>query len=400
MKHLLLFDVDSVLVEATGYLRGLQDTVAHFSRRIGVGDHPPTEDEIRAGEAFGLTSEWDSAPTYIAALLLARLRLEPDYAPPVSWDEALDALAARPRAISRPDYAALVAQVGARLRQMGGATAPAARAELWEQARSLPPAQREAFGAWLETLFGHTHDFAQALITRHFQTLVIGSDAIPATYGVAPHFDSPSYLREYDVPLLDAAMRGRLLALLGNLTVAGAVLYTARPSLPPADVAISHLGYSPEAEIARALVGLAGLPLIGLGHLQWLAERVGADVATLVKPSPVQALAAIGAAISGAEATALEAAWELHTARRLIPPLADLESVAVHVFEDSAGGLRAVRDAVAALNAVGVAADFRPYGITPAAGAKAEMMTEMGVTTYRSVNDALATLAAITVDGD
>ncbi|HNT77753.1 MAG TPA: hypothetical protein PKH77_22295 [Anaerolineae bacterium] len=422
MKHLLLFDVDSVLVEATGYLRGLQDTVAHFSRRMGVGEHPPTEDDIRAGEAFGLTSEWDSAPTYISALLLARLRLEPEYAPPVSFADALEALGARPRAISRPDYVGLVAQVGGRLRQMGGATAPAARAELWEQARSLPPAQRDAFGAWLDALFGHTHDFAQAPITQHFQNLVIGSAAISATYGVAALFDSPPYLREYDVPLLDDAVRGRLLALLGRTSTdltdgtdgrispvnsvpsvenLGAVLYTARPSLPPADVSASRLGYSPEAEIARALVGLEGLPLIGLGHLQWLAERVGADVATLVKPSPVQALAAISAAASGGEAAALEAAWELYSAHRLSVPLSGLGAVAVHIFEDSAGGLRAVRDAVAALKAAGVAADFRPYGITPATGAKAEAMAGLGVTTYRSVNDALAAaLALITVGGD
>jgi len=418
VKHLLLFDVDSVLVEATGYLHGLQDTVAYFSRRIGVGEYPPTEDEIRAGEAFGLTSEWDSAPTYIAGLLLARLRLEPDYVPPVCFDEALEALGARPRVVPRPDYVGWVTRVGARLRQMGGATAPAARAELWKQARSLSPAQRDAFGAWLETLFGHTHDFAHAPITQYFQTLVIGSDAIPATYGVAPRFDSPPYLREYDVPLLGDAIRRRLLTLLGKLSTDltdgwispfnsvpsvenfGAVLYTARPSLPPVDATASHLGYSPEAEIARSLVGLDSLPLIGLGHLQWLAQRVGADVATLVKPSPVQALAAIGAALSGTEAAALDAAWEFYSAHRLTPPLSGLDAMTIHVFEDSAGGLRAVRDAVTALKAAGVAADFCPYGVTPAGGAKAGMMAEMGVTTYRSVNDALAAaLALITVGG-
>lgn len=395
MKHLLLFDVDSVLVEATGYLRALQDTVAHFSRRMGGGDYPPAEDEIRAGEAFGLTSEWDSAPTYIAALLLARLRAEPDYVPPARWEDALDALGARPRAIPRPDYGAVAAQVGARLRQMGGAAAPAARAEWEEQARSLPPAQRAVAAAWWKTLFGHTHDFERAPVTQHFQHLVIGSDAIPATYGVAPRFAASAYLRAYDAPLLSNGARAQLLTLLGDSAAAGAVLYTARPSLPPADAAASCRGYSPEGEIARSLVGLEALPLIGLGHAQWLAWRISRDVTTLVKPSPVQALAAIGAAASGAEATALDAAWELHAAQRLISPLADLDAVAVHVFEDSAGGLRAAREAVAALNAAGVAADFYPYGVTPAAGAKADTMAALGVTTYRSVNDALAAALAV-----
>jgi hypothetical protein len=49
-----------------------------------------------------------------------------------------------------------------------------------------------------------------------------------------------------------------------------------RPPEPAAqETAVSLLGYSSEAEAARALVGLDPLPLIGLGRLQWLASRIG-----------------------------------------------------------------------------------------------------------------------------
>lgn len=388
MKHLFLFDVDSVLVDALGYLRALQDTVAHFSRRMGVGEHPPTETEVRAGEAHGLTSEWDSAPTYIAILLIERLRREPALRLPPRWEDAMNVLAAHPMSLPHPDYSTIAARIGERLRQDGGATAPAARAVLDEIAQMLPQSQYNAVRALLDALLAHTYDFTRAFITQHFQHLVIGSEGIEQTYETAPAFTSSPYLRDYDVPLLNAQVREHLLQLSAAQKI-GSVLYTARPSHPPADSETSSHGYSPEAELARALVGLDAWPLIGFGHVNWLGQRVGADAAILVKPSPVQALAAIGAAWSGQEAASLEAAWALHTEQRLIPPLSKMKAISVHVFEDSSSGLRAVCNAVAALNEAGVVMEYRPYGITPIDGAKAEAMARDGVTTYRSINEAL-----------
>ncbi|MBN1875197.1 MAG: hypothetical protein JXA33_13275 [Anaerolineae bacterium] len=397
--NLFLFDVDSVLVEALGYLRALQDTVAHFSQWMGVGKHPPTEAEIRAGEAYGLTSEWDSAPTYIITLLIERLRLNPiQHRDPAlvrssRWSNILDTLGRSPLLLPHPNYTAIAAQIGARLRQDGGATATAARIVLGEIAQSLPPSSRAMIINLLDDLLGHTHDFQLAPITQYFQHLAIGNERIAETYGTAPIFTSPSYLSEYDIPLLDPQIRDRLLKQIqeGEL---GATLYTARPSYPPMDADIhdtttSKIGYSPEGELARSLVGLDKLPLIGLGHVGWLGLRVGVDVATLVKPSPVQALAAIGAAASGQEATSLEAAWALYAERRLTPPLTDLGRTAIHVFEDSTGGLRAVRHAVALLNAAGIPVTYHPYGITPATGTKKEAMTKEGVQVYHSVNIAV-----------
>ncbi len=387
MKHLFLFDVDGVLVEAHGYLRALQDTVAHFARRLGVGDPVPTEDEVRAGEAHGLTSEWDSAPAYILTLLIERLRREPPLVLPSRWDDVLDALAARPLALPHPDYLALVARVGAR-RPEFKETSHAVRAVLWDEAQSLPEAQREAVGAILAALLDDTHHFDRAPITQYFQHLVIGSAGVAETYGAAPHFEAQPYLLEYDVAdlspetaarLRDAADAGRIYP----------VIYTARPSLPPRGIDVSANGYSPEAELAQTLVGLEGWPLIGLGRLQWLAARYGGLAAQLVKPSPAQALAAIGAAV-GPETAALEAAWHFHTTGELRGPLADLGATTVHVFEDTVSGMRGARGAVELLQAAGVDIRWQPYGVTPATGAKAEAMAAQDIPTYRSVNDAAA----------
>ena len=388
MRHLFLFDVDGVLVEARGYLRALQDTVAHFARRMGVGDPRLTEDEVRAGEAHGLTSEWDSAPAYILTLLIERLRREPSLVLPLRWNDALDVLAAHPLPLPHPDYVTLVARVGAQ-RADFGETGPAVRVVLWEDAQSLSEAQREAVSVILDELLGDTHNFARAPVTQYFQHLVIGSEGVAKTYGIAPHFEARPYLLDYDVADLspETAAQLRDAADFGSIYP---VIYTARPSLPPNGIAAPANGYSPEAELAQTLVGLEGWPLIGLGRLQWLVARYGGQVAQMVKPSPVQALAAIGAAV-GPEVAALEAAWDFHTTGELRGPLADLDATTVHIFEDTVGGMGGVRSAVEVLQSAGVDIRWQPYGITPLTGAKAEAMAAQGIPMYRSVNDAVTT---------
>ena len=68
----------------------------------------------------------------------------------------------------------------------------------------------------------------------------------------------------------------------------------------------------PEAELARELIGFDyTVPLIAGGRVQWLALQHGKGAGDYIKPSPVQALAAIGAAFSNEELPALHAAAAL-----------------------------------------------------------------------------------------
>ncbi len=403
--HIVLFDVDGVLLEAYGYLRALQDTVAFFSTQIGVGSHPPTEAEVRIFEAQGITSEWDSVPMCVAALLIERLRREPARMLPAAWDDVLNVLATSPLPLPRPDYERIAVRVGSRLAEDSTATAHVARAVLWEEAQSLPASQRETLRPILNVLLGDTHNFAHAPTTRHFQTRTIGDQGLRQAYGVEPAFESPPYLRQYDHLYLTDEVRTRVLeaVMTGNV---GAAIYTARPSLSPADAGTSDLGYSPEAELARSALGLEDLPLIGLGRMHWLAQEMGTETALLVKPSPVQALAAIGAAWSGQEAASLRAAFTLYHDRDLVPPLANLDKtgadypIKVSVFEDTVTGLRAVQQAVALLQDAGLAITYQPYGVAPEESAKAEAIKALGclndiqVPVYASVNDAIGAALA------
>jgi hypothetical protein len=397
MTHVLLFDVDSVLVNADAYLRALQDTVAHFSAALGVGHPPPTEAEIRIFEAQGMGCEWESGALCVAALLLARVAREPAMRLPDRWSEALAGLGASPRPLPRPDYAKLARQMGRRLATQPNITA-AAHALMRERARAidgLAPHTGAALDALLDALFADTHDFYRAPVTRYFQHLTLGHGAVGRTYGIEPDFESPVYLERYDRSLLTPATRDEMERRIDGRDVRVAI-YTARPSLPPAESGADPTGYSPEAEIARSLAGMERYPILGLGKLRWLAHHLGERVDYLVKPSPVQALAAIGLAWAGHEVRALEAALALYREGDLRPPLAEVDRATVHVFEDSTRGIAGVQRALEILRAAGCDVRGAAYGIVPPATPKAAAMTERGIPTYPTVNEGVrAALDAI-----
>jgi hypothetical protein len=214
-------------------------------------------------------------------------------------------------------------------------------------------------------------------------------------YSVRPDFESYAYLERFDRPLLAPDVRHRLEEATagGHIRVA---LYTLRPSLPPVEIDESTIGYSPEAEMARALARLEPWPIIGIGKLRWLAQQAGEEVERLIKPSPIQALAAVGAAWSGQEAGALEAAMALYRDGELRPPLAYLGPITLHVFEDNTDGLEAVKRGVETLRAAaGVTVEWRFYGVTPADGPKAAAMAARDVPTYLSVNEAILDALAL-----
>ncbi|MBI5958872.1 MAG: hypothetical protein HY866_09070, partial [Chloroflexi bacterium] len=208
---------------------------------------------------------------------------------------------------------------------------------------------------------------------------------------------SESYLAEYDLPLISPARR-EWLAQWSRKPEHGLAIFTARPSMAPTDLPENEssgqpqAGYAPEAELAAELVGLAGIaPLIGQGRVGWLAWRGGRSASDYVKPSPVQALAALGAALTGSETAALIAAAALFEQGQRIGPLADLDHqpTRVFVFEDSTGGIRAVRSAVELLRQTGLDITLQSVGVSPNADKRAAL-AEVADHLVDDVNSGLA----------
>jgi len=188
-------------------------------------------------------------------------------------------------------------------------------------------------------------------------------------------------------------------------------VYTARPSLPPADDPdlSSHVGYSPEAELGMQLLDMA-YPLIATGRVQWLAAKVNVPFESVTKPAPIQALAAIGAAITHEEANSLLAAHALVSRGELIGPLARLaalvgcdhpaesrgfgnprgatQGVNVWIVEDGILGLQATHGAIDLLKHSGLDIYTHAIGIA-AGGPKAEVLAPLSEIVLPDVNAAI-----------
>jgi phosphoglycolate phosphatase-like HAD superfamily hydrolase len=364
-----LFDLDGVLIYPGGYRAALKATVNHFTRAMGLGDYDLADPTIETFEACGITSEWDSSPICVAVLLAEIWRADPTLRLPADFDQALSAVRSHAPQRLAPDLAAWARRISQAMSDTDLAReanpSDAALKLLQDDARrSLERNGRLVeLDALLRQLLERNRDLLRSPTMRVFQHYTMGSRAFGSHYGSVPSFETPSLLRDLDRPALSSSSRDMILEL-ASQGKAHPVIYTARPGQPrtlpgrPEDCA-------PEAEIALDLIGLADLPLATYGHLTWLAAQYNQRPDYFVKPSPVHALTAMAMAIGGSEREALETAYALVREGRLVAPLSDLRGrrAEVHVFEDSARGIRGVREAARLLEQAGIHVDARAWGI-------------------------------------
>ena len=144
--------------------------------------------------------------------------------------------------------------------------------------------------------------------------------------------------------------------------------------------------------MARDMAHLGSVPLIGRGHMLWLAQREAEPLKRLVKPFPVQALAAIAVATSQSEEEALLEAHRLYGGGELHGPFADLKELEIHVFEDTRNGLVAFERACQVLRSAGGRVQLHTWGISGGVSAKAQALGAAGATVFQDVNQALGSL--------
>jgi hypothetical protein len=357
---IILLDVDGVLVHDRGYRAGVVATIEHFAADLGLHGLAPTTLEVDAFQAAGFTNEWDLAPFVVGILRLA---------------------AASGGPVRRPTYENWAARSQD---HQGRPSERALAALLVDLSRHQLPGDRKAsLEAGLKELLADTYDVYRCPTTQVFQEFVLGSALYAAHYGLQPRFDTPSLLEEEDEPALTIEGRA-ILAQLVSDQGARVCVYTARPSGPPLSASereegLGQSGFgpaafprtgesplAPEAELAVRAVGLDRFPLVAMGRMQWLARKHGEAVEGLTKPSPVQSLAAVGAAWGGDEARALDAAHELFEHGALRSPLAEMagEEAEIYVLEDATPGLQAAEGAGGLLRACGLAVRVRGIGVT------------------------------------
>jgi len=335
-----LFDMDSVLLHPGGYRAALIAAIHHFASALGLGDVAPTLDEIEAFESLGITSEWDMAPICVAAITLRG---------------------------GRPDYRDLAHRIAEEIREK---EYPAETAY-----RVLPRAPFTGWGVRIDEILLHSRDIHRSSVLSIFQQYTLGKD-YERTYGLPCTIDTESTILKYDRPELT------------EYVPETSVIFTSRPSKPPRDVPPLP-GYAPEAELGAKLLNLDYLPVVGYGHMQWLAEIVGGDADSYLKPSPIHALACISISAMGEafpQTDSLKAA-EAASRGEWKPPLAELRGRGgqVVVFEDSASSIVGAREAVKMLGD-----GWECVGVGVASGGpKYKALVKVADRVYTSIDEAV-----------
>lgn len=346
--HILLLDLDDVLIQQVAYHQSLKDCVAMVGRWCGIQEAQVTDEDISVFEALGVTSEWDSS-AICAALLLER-----------AWE--VDAFRRLPESPAAPDGRVLDVpapdfQAFFRTAVHSSLSGVEARAETEARLRAARPRTADQLAA-LQAILRPAYDPRRSLTARIIQELNLGHEAFQAAYGFPAALRGPGFLATLDPPLISPGVIARLAAW-PNEPGRGAVVFTNRPSRMP-----QGLGGTPEAEIGLERIGLSALPFVGMGHVDWLAMRRGLEQQSLLKPSPVHVLAALRRATGSDLVDALEGAALLALDQQDDGGWAPLRGAHATAFDDSYRGLLSARAAQAALAGIGVRMTLDLRGVT------------------------------------
>lgn len=390
--NIFLFDLDGVVIHPGGYRAAFKSTVRRIARGLGFDSRSCAIDDetIEAFESCGITSEWDSTPICLAALVLEAWRTGQEVDLPSDFDWTLTGSLAPGRAVDPPDFRALARRV-AQARRPDELAAEAALRLLLDDAATLTNADGRlpALERALAGLLAHSRVFPASPTLLVFQHYSLGSRAFEQTYGVPPRFDTPSCIQLHDRPGITPASKEAVLERVRSGRLSAAI-YTLRPSRPPRELNERLVGYAPEAELALELVGLDELPLISQGRLSWLEALVGARPDAFAKPSPVHALAAVLAAVTRNEMDSLRAAHALAIDGRVTPAFDALRGGPLHlnVFEDAPGGVRGTLAAAEILTQTGLDVRVSAWGVTTSPE-KARALESLGARVFPDLNAAI-----------
>ncbi len=357
MIKIILLDVDGVLVYPGGYRAALRATVNHFiDPTLEIDEETLTELERR-----GISSEWDMAPLLLASYwndILSRQPLQNlpsdvfSAATMINRQRKVDA----PTRWFVPEFALVAGQYPAETAFHAGCFS------------SIPYNLQK-------NLLTKTRYVYKSHTMRIFQHFTLGSEKFTETYNLPEELVTESFLLTHDRPIINDEICRKLRQPNHRLAA-----FTSRPSAPPRDVDTSHFGYAPEAEFALELVGFSDIPLIGYGGLEYLAKQRGLDAATLLKPSPVQALAAIAAAFTGEEWTAIQAAADWQKTGQLNGVFSRLpRSFELTVVEDTMGGINSTLKAGEILKQTGMGIPIQALGLTTGSSSKAAAFKQAGI---------------------
>ncbi|HEY9719433.1 MAG TPA: hypothetical protein V6C69_18285 [Trichormus sp.] len=375
--NVLLFDVDGVLVEPRAYRLCIDRTLEVLLPQIGIAtpsDFLPSYDDVSYFEAQGIHDCWD-----ITNIIYAQIVAATGDRPNRATDLVI------------PAYQPFVD----RIRRANAELHPPSVAASLLAVRTDAPndfAEQKKFTELVDCLHG-SRSVYKSHVTRLFQNILLGSSIFESTYNLPSQYDGKPLLQAEDRVLLGTATVEKLKDLHARAPEHWKMaIYTARPSLKPEFAGGSSAGYSPEAEIARQSAGLNKFPLIGMGTMEFLAERTNDLAQNLVKPKTTQAFAALLSALNGSvNMNLLEQALAMGV-RDALPESTALAQwkdtpLNIYVFEDTVSGIIPMDIVAKRLREHGYSINLTSLGIAKQKD-KREALLKFCPAVYDDVNDA------------
>ncbi|NMC52101.1 MAG: hypothetical protein GYA48_00495 [Chloroflexi bacterium] len=361
---IVLFDMDNVLLTPGGYRMAFRDALRYRLSKGDVADRIPLESLPEIFESMGVTNEWDMMAVTLGVLVDDLLGHKDELPSLNSLDDFVDWLASLPADHFMINYRQKIREVVKHAAPGKPVSLSLYHACQEDSTNSLFP-NLKRLENFASSLLAHTPDVYQSGLTRMFQNLILGSKEFEAAYHLPAEVQCDSYLEKYDHSNLSQENRDWVLRRASSGQIRP-VLFTARPSYPPRGVELPERTlYSPEAEAGARLVGLDGLPLIGIGSMEYMAGKAGKSLNELLKPNVFHAVAAVFASVYNDDLKALHAAYQWCFAGQVGGEM-DVEwdrPLEIHVFEDSPGGVRAAIGAVELFRQRGVDCELVIWGV-------------------------------------
>jgi hypothetical protein len=384
-KTILLFDMDGVLVEPRRYRASLQSSMDFFGKIMGWDSLYPGEETIAWFESRGIISEWDIAPIFMASVVETVLETYPGLPIPQEFTTFCEMV--KRAKIPKPNLH--VETIVSQLPSIKKAGFTYCDLVLYMVASGPARAAfpRLACTSLINDLLMHSRIVQKNLITRVFQEVFLGQNAFENTFHLPAICLDRNTERIVDTQLISNEWNSALKDAWENGLVNPAII-TARPSAFDYPAGEGRIEFSPEADIIVDQLGWNRFTLIGQGQLQYAADQMGCDSVDLIKPSPVHALGALGATITGSLFPSIKAGWDLvnNVPTTFYEGFPDLD---IHILEDSPVGIRGTMKAVDMLEFEGMNIQLTKWGIATDEN-KVKELQKIGATVVPTVNDALA----------
>lgn len=344
-NKIILFDLDGVLLESTGYHQSLRASLNQVGEALGISNATLNGNQIARFESLNVTNEWDTIAICTALILLE------------VWqkDGEVRLVNLQPRShqfdVASPDYDQFLDQFDS----FGSLPAHDAFDAIIEKNPWLTKAQR----LYLSEILHQCRNMSRSPTLPIIQETVIGSQAFEALYGLEPQLNIESYLSTHDKPIMTDEQDAKLRDWLSHPEHKAGIL-TNRPCSAP-----DGFPFGPEAEIGIKAIGYEQLPFMGSGTLIWYAStKCKGDDHQLLKPNPVHALALLQMCLGVELEPAIEKSISLTNGVGTLSDWSCLAGVNVTIFEDSTKGLTSGIQAKELLSGLGIEINLSLIGVS------------------------------------